>query len=343
MNAAPIFVPDRLHIRHVILFLFLSNSKITEIEERMVEVYKDNAPQRQTISRWVHRFKNNDFSLAEKARSGRPVELDIDKLREVVESDPFQSIRELATVMGSTHSAVERGLGALGKVKKMGRWIPHKLSNFDLERRVDMSRHLLTHHPNFNWLNHLVTSDEKWVLYENHHRRAQWVDADKQPEDVVKQELHPKKILLSVWWSVHGVHYWELLPEGKTITADYYSSQLQKVKSKLKTSPLHGHRVHYLHDNARPHTAKTTKSLLATFHWTVLAHPPYSPDLAPSDYHLFSDMHRSLEGQDFKTKSEVEKWLKKYFDSKQPEFWRKGIESLPTKWQTVVDKGGHYV
>ncbi|EFP11883.1 hypothetical protein CRE_29346 [Caenorhabditis remanei] len=225
----------------------------------------------------------------------------------------------------------------------MGRWIPHKLSNFDLERRVDMSLHLLTHHPNFNWLDHLVTSDEKWVLYENHHRRAQWVDADKQPEDVVKQELHPKKILLSVWWSVHGVLYWELLPEGKTITADYSSSQLQKVKSKLKTSPLHGHRVHYLHENAKPHTAKTTKSLLATFHWTVLAHPPYSPDLELSDYHLFSDMHRSLKGQDFKTKSEVEKWLKKYFDSKQPEFWRKGIESLPTKWQTIVDKGGHYV
>ncbi|EFO84374.1 hypothetical protein CRE_19908 [Caenorhabditis remanei] len=335
MNAAPIFVPDRLHIRHVILFLFLSNSKITEIEERMVEVYKGNAPQRQTISRWVHRFKNNDFSLTEEARSGRPVEFDIDKLREVVESDPFQSICELATVMGSTHSAVERGLGALGKVKKMGRWIPHKLSNFDLERRVDMSLQLLTLHPNFNCLDHLVTSDEKWVLYE--------IDADKHPEDVVKQELHPKKILLSVWWSVHGALYWEPLPEGKTITADYYSSQLLKVNSKLKTSPLHGHRVHYLHDNARPHTAKTTKSLLATFHWTVLAYPPYSPDLAPSDYHLFSDMHRSLEGQDFKTKSEVEKWLKKYFDSKQPEFWRKGIESLPIKWQTVVDKGGRYV
>ncbi|EFP04025.1 hypothetical protein CRE_27688 [Caenorhabditis remanei] len=143
-----------------------------------------------------------------------------------------------------------------------------------------MSLQLLTLHPNFNWLDHLVMSDEKWVLYKNHHRRAQWVDADKQPEDVVKQELHPKKILLSVWWSVHGVLYWELLPEGKTITADYYSSQLQKVKSKLNTSPLHGHRVHYLHDNARSHC---------------------------------------------------------------PPSVQKDIESLPTKWQTVVDKGGHYV
>ncbi|EFO87546.1 hypothetical protein CRE_24895, partial [Caenorhabditis remanei] len=57
--------------------------------------------------------------------------------------------------MGSTHSAVERGLGALGKLKKKGRWIPHKLSNFDLERQVEMSLQLLTLHPNFNWLDHL--------------------------------------------------------------------------------------------------------------------------------------------------------------------------------------------
>uniref|UniRef100_A0A8R1IHJ0 Uncharacterized protein n=1 Tax=Caenorhabditis japonica TaxID=281687 RepID=A0A8R1IHJ0_CAEJA len=33
---------------------------------------------------------------------------------------------------------------------------------------------------------------------------------------------------LSVWWSVHGVHHWKLLDEGKTITAKYYSTQLQK-------------------------------------------------------------------------------------------------------------------
>uniref|UniRef100_A0A8R1HWP4 Histone-lysine N-methyltransferase SETMAR n=1 Tax=Caenorhabditis japonica TaxID=281687 RepID=A0A8R1HWP4_CAEJA len=37
-------------------------------------------------------------------------------------------------------------------------------------------------------------------------------------------------------------------------------------------------------------------------HWTVLAHPPYSPDLAPTDYHLVPDMQRSLEGTVFKQK-----------------------------------------
>src|SRR3954469_23682395 len=41
------------------------------------------------------------------------------------------------------------------------------------------------------------------------------------------------------------------------------------------------------HDNARPHTVKMTKEKLQALGWEVLPHPPYSPDLAPSDFHLF--------------------------------------------------------
>jgi transposase len=43
----------------------------------------------------------------------------------------------------------------------------------------------------------------------------------------------------------------------------------------------------FLHDNARPHTAQRTASLLQEFSWEVFNHPPYNPDLAPSDFHLF--------------------------------------------------------
>jgi transposase len=43
-----------------------------------------------------------------------------------------------------------------------------------------------------------------------------------------------------------------------------------------------------LNDNARPHTATRTRALLENFNWGLFDHPPYSPDLAPSDYHLFT-------------------------------------------------------
>ena len=39
-------------------------------------------------------------------------------------------------------------------------------------------------------------------------------------------------------------------------------------------------------DNARPHAAKKTLELIEYFRWEVVPHPPYSPYLVPSDYHL---------------------------------------------------------
>ena len=45
-----------------------------------------------------------------------------------------------------------------------------------------------------------------------------------------------------------------------------------------------------LHDNARPHTAETLRKLK----FKVMAHPPYSPDLSPTDYHLFGIKRLSI-------------------------------------------------
>ena len=43
-------------------------------------------------------------------------------------------------------------------------------------------------------------------------------------------------------------------------------------------------------DNARPHTPLATRKKLLELGWEVIPHPPYSPDLAPSDYHLFCSL-----------------------------------------------------
>ncbi|KAG5327210.1 MOS1T transposase, partial [Pseudoatta argentina] len=75
------------------------------------------------------------------------------------------------------------------------------------------------------------------------------------------------------------------------ITGDRYRLQLVRLSRALKEKrPLYAQRhdkVILLHDNARPHVAKPVKTYLETLKWEVLPHPPYSPDIAPSDFHLF--------------------------------------------------------
>jgi hypothetical protein len=66
-----------------------------------------------------------------------------------------------------------------------------------------------------------------------------------------------------------------------------------------------------LHDNARPHTAATMQDLIATFGWEQFDHPPYSPDSAPSDIHVFLHLKTFLGGRfhDDKVKEAINMWF----------------------------------
>jgi histone-lysine N-methyltransferase SETMAR len=71
----------------------------------------------------------------------------------------------------------------------------------------------------------------------------------------------------------------------------------------------------FFHDNASAHRALTTKKKLAYLGFQCLDHPPYSPDLAPSDYHLFPGLKKQLTVRHFSSDAEViaaaETWLEK--------------------------------
>jgi len=75
-----------------------------------------------------------------------------------------------------------------------------------------------------------------------------------------------------------------------------------------------------LHDNAPSHTAKLVKETIEAFGWKILSHAAYSPDLAPSDYHLFASMGHALTQQHFTSYEDVRKWLDDWFGSKEQFF-----------------------
>ena len=52
----------------------------------------------------------------------------------------------------------------------------------------------------------------------------------------------------------------------------------------------------FQHDNTRQHSSLVTRQKLLEFGWDLLPHPPYSPDLAPSYYHLFRFLQNFLDG-----------------------------------------------
>ena len=94
--------------------------------------------------------------------------------------------------------------------------------------------------------------------------------------------------------------YYELLKPGETINGGRYRTQLIRLKrtivEKLPEYATRHEAIIFHHDNARPYVAILVKNYLENSGWEVLPHPPYSPDLAPSDYHLFRLMQKALTG-----------------------------------------------
>jgi transposase len=82
------------------------------------------------------------------------------------------------------------------------------------------------------------------------------------------------------------------------------------------------------HDNARPHTADRTRALLEDFNWELFAHTPYSPDLAPSDYHLFTYLTNWLRSQRFSSNEECMEGVNMWLSSQAADFFDTGIQKF---------------
>jgi hypothetical protein len=97
--------------------------------------------------------------------------------------------------------------------------------------------------------------------------------------------------MLSIFCDFQDIIYFELLPPGTSVTADLYCKQLHKFRTALLNKrPGHGNKcakVRLLVDNAKPHMAKVTWQTLEKLRWEMKPHPSYSPDLSPTNYHLF--------------------------------------------------------
>ena len=98
-----------------------------------------------------------------------------------------------------------------------------------------------------------------------------------------------------------------------------------------------------MYDNARLHKSIRTRETINSFGWTTLLHHPYSLNLAPSDYHLFSPMKEGLRGRYYVSDEEVKTTQKKWLKEQPIEFFEAGIHPLIRRWNIVSKRNGNHV
>ncbi|KAG5321914.1 MOS1T transposase, partial [Pseudoatta argentina] len=192
------FVPDKVYLRGILLHYFIQKKSAAEEHRILVQTYGDNALSDTICRDWFRRFKNNDFELEDKERSGAPKKFQDKELEQLLDEDPSQTLSELGKIL-----------------------------------QVD--------------------------------------------ESTVSKRLKERELLL----------------------------QRQKRKE-------------------------------------VLPHPPYSPDIAPSNFHLFRSMAHGLADRRFHSYEEAQKWIDSWIASKDMSFFRRGIHVLPERWEKVVSSDGQY-
>ena len=113
--------------------------------------------------------------------------------------------------------------------------------------------------------------------------------------------------MITIFWDIDGMILVDVMARGEAINLDAYIRTLQKLKLHYRqVRPNRNPRDMLIqHNNACPHTSLRTQEAITKFGWTVLPHPPNSPDLAPSDFHLLGPLKDALCGTRFEDDKSV--------------------------------------
>jgi len=151
--------------------------------------------------------------------------------------------------------------------------------------------------------------------------------------------------MVSVFWDSESVLLTDYLEKGKTVSCTYYAGLIHKlrevIKEKRRGKLTQGVLLH--HDNAPAHTSHVTTATIHDCGFELLSHPPYSPDLAPSDFHLFRHLKESLRGRAFKEDEDVTVAVNEWIEERDQNFFLEAIKTLEERWETYVALRGNYV
>ena len=101
--------------------------------------------------------------------------------------------------------------------------------------------------------------------------------------------------------------------------------------------------VLFLHDNSPAHRTLATRKKLAYLGFQCLDHPPYSPDLAPSDYRLFPGLKKQLKVHQFSSDAEFIAAAGTWLDGQPSEFIFEWLGKLDQRAKKFFELRGEYV
>ncbi|GFO03741.1 mariner transposase [Plakobranchus ocellatus] len=285
------------------------------------------------VRKWVRIFKGEDpreTILRDRKRCGRLLSASGTAHREKVDwmirANRRVKQKESADEVGISKERVHRNVTTVLDYRKVSaRWVPTQLTVEMKAQREDMC----TRCRRRTFLQRILTRDESWVHHHNPECKAQSIEYRHKtsPSKEVQGCCLCKKGLVHRFLGhggngPHGI-------SGARANCELIAIYFNTPSSQTQTRRVRRDKDSILqHGNARPHTSRQTQEALRQLELTTLPHPAYSPDLAPSDYHLFSQLKKYLKGHHYDNDEEV---------------IADGVRQLSKRWRLCADRDGDYV
>jgi len=109
----------------------------------------------------VNGFKIGDFDIADKEHGKPPKKYEDVELQALLDEDDSQTQKQFAEQLSVSQQAVSNRLREIGKIQKIGRWVPHELNERQMERRKNTCEILLERYRRKSFLHRIVTGNEK--------------------------------------------------------------------------------------------------------------------------------------------------------------------------------------
>lgn len=342
-----IFYLMEINLESIVLFLKKKGKSPSEITMDINETLGDDTIKYSTVTNYLRKQIYNPNGEQRKKKDVNPPRFYLrDIVLKTLKDFPFFSIRQISEHTSVPATTVYRilAIDLQYKVKHL-KWIPHLLNSEQKAARVEISKSLLkslksAEKNNFRFF---YTGDESWFYLTTDHT-IQWLPPDEVPSFREKKTISSKKFMLTIFWNVNGFPIVNVLPENEKFTANYFiNAILEEIYQKIRLPCNNVPRKISLHyDNARPHTARKVARYLETHRMKKVPHPPFSPDIAPSDFYLFGYVKNRLQGLHFDSMESLLENVVEILSEITKDTLKKVFKDWMDRLQKIINNNGEY-
>ncbi|KAA6375984.1 MAG: putative mariner mos1 transposase, partial [Streblomastix strix] len=166
---------------------------------------------------------------------------------------------------------------------------------------------------------------------------------EKQPERPRKR-IADEKRMFTVCFSGGGIQFVHFLPKGTTMDSKVFTSEVIKPLQQKYIKEYHAKRgEYYLHfDNAPIHKSQYTQTYINAGIFSVLKHPPYSPDISPCDYYLFGLLKQELKGIMMNSEEQMKTEVGKILNEIHSIEIQRALRSWSRRLEYIIQHDGAY-